>query len=177
MWLWLIVGAVAVVFMLTALTGAPYVPTHRQQARAAFTVLRPLTSRDTVLDIGSGDGVVLQEAIRAGAHAVVGYEINPFLVGISWLRLRRTPGAQVRWRDFWRATLPAGVTVFYTFGESRDIAKMYQLAQHYATRYQHSVDFISYGFPVPGKTAVRTHNAHYLYRIAPLQSSKHKYNK
>lgn len=177
MWLWLIVGMVVVIFMLTALTGAPYVPTHRQQAQEAFTTLRPLTARDVVLDIGSGDGVVLQEATKAGARTAIGYEINPFLVILSWLRLRAMPSARVKWCNFWRTALPLGVTVVYTFGESRDIAAMYQLAQRYATQHQRSVDFISYGFPVSGETAVRTHNAHYLYRIAPLQLSKHKYNK
>lgn len=177
MWLWLIFGVIVLMFMLTALTGAPYVPTHRQQARAAFTALRPLKKRDVVLDIGSGDGVVLQEAIKAGAGMAIGYEINPFLVGLSWLRLRRMPGAQVKWRDFWRSSLPSNITVMYTFGEARDIMRMYQLAQRYATQQQRSVDFISYGFRVPGIAHQRAHGAHYLYRVAPLQSSKHKYNK
>lgn len=167
-----LIGIVAGVFLLTALVGAPYVPTHRSQARAAFTALRPLTSHDTVLDIGSGDGVVLQEALQAGAGKVIGYEINPLLVAVAWLRCMRQGNCVVQWCNFWHATIPQDVTVVYTFGESRDIARMYNYVATQARQQGRTIEFISYGFAVPGVAHQRQHNAHYLYKISPLQPLK-----
>lgn len=74
-----VIGSILLLFLATALTGAPYVPTQRKELDEAFDVLRPLRAKDTVLDIGSGDGVVLAAAAHRGARAI-GYEINPWLV-------------------------------------------------------------------------------------------------
>lgn len=159
------------IFLLTALVGAPYVPTHAGQARRAFRELRPVTREDTVLDIGSGDGVVLSEALYAGAGKVIGYEINPLLVLVARLRLaraRRT--AVVKLADFWRTPFPEDVTVVYTFGETRDIARMYVRAKTEAERLGRSIDFVSYAFTVPGQTHQKQEGAHYLYCITPLHS-------
>lgn len=168
----MIAGLVLAIFLLTALVGAPYVPTHRHQAVWVFEHLRPLTPRDVVLDIGSGDGVVLGAAAQQGAQAI-GYEINPLLVWVSRLRLRRYgDSVQVVLRDFWRAPFPASTTVVYTFGESRDIARMYARVQAEATRLGRPLELISYGFAVPDQSAVRHERAHYLYHITPLHSAK-----
>lgn len=159
---------VVAVFLLTALTGAPYVPTRQREAREAFMSLRPLTSQDVVLDIGSGDGVVLGVVAHMKAQAI-GYEINPFLVAISRWRLRRYRElAQVKLRNFWHAPFPDTTTVVYTFGDSRDISKMHRKVQQEATRLDRSIDLVSYGFEVPGEQAVRTHRAHFLYTLTPL---------
>ena len=87
-WLWLGLMVLAGLFLAVSLTGAPYVPSHRRSVMEAFTELRPLTSSDTLVDIGSGDGIVCLVAAQQGAR-VYGYEINPLLVLIARLRLRR----------------------------------------------------------------------------------------
>lgn len=159
---------VMALFMLTAFTGAPYVPTKRGEVDEAFTELRPLSATDTVLDIGSGDGVVLARVARYGARAV-GYEINPILVLLARFRLRKYGGlAEVRLTNFWRTPFPEGVTVVYTFGDSRDIPKMYKKVQAEASRLNRAIDLVSYGFRVPGVREDGTHRAHFLYRITPL---------
>lgn len=168
----LLAASVVGVFLLTALIGAPYVPTRRREAREAFTVLRPLTAGDVVLDIGSGDGAVLGVVARAGATAV-GYEINPFLVAISRWRLRRhRETVTVRLRNFWATSFPDATTVVYTFGDSRDIAKMYQKVQREATRLEKPIDLISYAFQVPGQQSQRVHRAYFLYAVPPLHQAK-----
>lgn len=157
------------VFLLTALIGAPYVPTHTSQASRAFRELRPVTDDDTILDIGSGDGVVLREALRAGAGRAIGYEINPLLVLASRLRLIRSrQSVVIRLTDFWRTPFPPDVTVVYTFGETRDIARMYARVKSEAQRLGRTVDFISYAFTVSGEVPIKQVGAHYLYRITPL---------
>lgn len=167
-----LVGAVLLVFGLTALTGAPYVPTHKKELDHLFDELYPLKPDDTLLDIGSGDGCVLAAVCEKGGNAI-GYEINPFLVMVSSVRLRKFRGrAQVLLRDFWRTEIPSQTTVVYTFGESRDILKMYKKVEKEATRLDKDIYFISYGFEVPAHATERSYRAHHLYRISPLHTSE-----
>ena len=67
-WLWLGLMVLAGLFLAVSLTGAPYVPSHRRSVVEAFTELRPLTSSDTLVDIGSGDGIVCLVAAQQGAR-------------------------------------------------------------------------------------------------------------
>lgn len=163
-----IVAGIVLLFLLTAFIGAPYVPTRRREAREAFSSLRPLAAHDVVLDIGSGDGAVLRVIAETDAHAV-GYEINPMLVWVSRWRLRKyKERVQVRLRNFWTAPFPDDTTVVYTFGDSRDIQKMYAKVQREAVRLGRSLDMISYGFEVPHQTPVATHRAYFLYEVPTL---------
>lgn len=163
-----IIGVVVALFLATAFTGAPYVPSQRREVREVFSKLRPLRSTDVVVDIGSGDGVVLQEICERGAHAV-GYEINPVLVLLTRWRLRRhAASCRVLLKNFWTTPFPDDTTVVYTFGDSRDIRKMYEKVMRETTRLGKSIDFISYGFEVPNIQPTKTHRAHHLYTISAL---------
>lgn len=167
-----IVGGVVLVFLATALVGAPYVPTHRKEVSVAFDSLYPMNKTDTLLDIGSGDGVVLAEACRRGARAI-GYEINPFLVWVSRWRLRKYGArARVETANFWTRPFPTSTTVVYTFGESRDIAKMYAKVRREAARLDKDLMFISYAFAVPGVHHVKHQRAYYLYKVPALHSER-----
>jgi SAM-dependent methyltransferase len=68
-------------------TGAPYLPVRRFDIEDAFE-LAPVGPQDVVVDLGCGDGRILEEAAKRGA-SVIGYELNPFLVWYSRHRLRR----------------------------------------------------------------------------------------
>lgn len=163
-----VVIVILLVFLLTAFTGAPYVPSLRKELEEAFGELRPLSEGDVVLDIGSGDGIVLAAVSAAGARSV-GYELNPFLVAVSRLRLRgMNPRPRIELKNLWTAPFPDDVTLVYTFGESRDITKMYQKVEQEATRLGRPIELLSYGFAVPGIEHVRRHRAHFLYKITPL---------
>lgn len=169
MWFLLVaVGVVAVGFV--AFTGAPYVPSKRRDIERAFDELYPLANSDVLVDIGSGDGVVLRAASRRGALAV-GYEIHPVLVVISRLLSRGDRNVRVKLANFWRTQLPDDTTVVYTFGDARDIAKMYDKVQREATRLARPLAFVSYAFEIPGVPPTKTLGAHHLYRIKPLQTS------
>jgi hypothetical protein len=167
--LWLIIAcAAAVLIGFVAFTGAPYVPSKRGDVARAFTELYKLKPDDLIVDIGSGDGVVLREVSRRGAHAI-GYEIHPILVGISRWLSRNDDRVMIELANFWRVEMPANTTVVYTFGDSRDITKMYDKIVSEATRMGHELAFITYGFDVPGIKPAKTVGAHHLYRIQPLQ--------
>lgn len=165
---WILVVTIFVCFGLIAFRGAPYVPTHRKDIHKAFTDLYPVTPQDVVVDIGSGDGIVLREVSRLGARAI-GYELNPILVGVSRLLCRGYDGVEVRLADFWLANLPEEATVFYAFSVSRDMPKMAKKLQVHADRTGRPVAFVSYGSSLEGKEAAATAGAHTLYHFAPLQ--------
>lgn len=165
-WIWLLF-VIVLLFGFVVLRGAPYVPTQRKVLERAFDELYPLDEKDVLVDIGCGDGVVLRAAARRGARAI-GYELNPLLVLIAKL-VSRSPLIQIQLADFWRVELPRETTVIYTFGESRDIAKMYKKAEETALQYKKELAFISFGFAVPGEKAVAHDGSCYLYRIKPLQ--------
>jgi len=169
-WLWLL-AAIVLIFGFVVFRGAPYVPTRKRDIILAFDELYPLDVHDLLVDIGSGDGVILREASRRNARAV-GYELNPLLVGLSWLLCRRYQGVRIELADFWKAQFPDETTVVYTFGDSRDITKMAEKTLDEARRLNKSLMFISYGFLVPGRSPIKTVGAHYLYRLDPLQASE-----
>src|SRR5579863_3157455 len=93
-------GLIVLIFGIVVFRGAPYVPSHRRFARAAFRTLYPLSDKDVLVDLGSGDGIILRLAAERGARAV-GYEINPILVAITWLFGHHNPKISVRLADIW----------------------------------------------------------------------------
>lgn len=166
--IWLVVICCIVVGIgFVAFTGAPYVPSKRRDVRRALTELYPLSDRDVLVDIGSGDGIVLREASTRGARAV-GYEIHPVLVLLARWLSRTDERVTVRQANFWRTDLPDDVTVVYTFGDGRDINKMAAYVQQQADRLGHELAFISYAFAT-SKTPDKTVGAHHLYIVKPLQ--------
>jgi SAM-dependent methyltransferase len=162
---------IILIFGLVVLRGAPYVPSKRRDLRRALTELYPLGDKDVLVDIGSGDGVVLRMAAEQGARAV-GFELNPVLVGVAKLLSRRDRRVTVRLADFWLVKLPSDTTVVYVFGESRDIAKMASRVAAEAQRLKKTIYLISYGFEVEGVVKVQSTSTHHLYRFEPLQSNQ-----
>lgn len=171
MWgLWLCM-IVIVLFGFVVFRGAPYVPSKRREIAQAFTELYELDGSDLLVDIGSGDGIVLREAARRGAKAV-GYELNPLLVLISRFISRNDNKVHVYLADFWHVKLPVGTTVVYTFGESRDIARMAKKVAEEANSLGKPLAFISFGFMVPGQEPLKKIGAYYLYQYSPLHIKK-----
>ena len=79
-----VLAVIAVCFAFVLINGAPYLPTLRKQIDAAFD-LAELMPNDMVIELGCGDGRVLIAAAKLGYKAV-GYELNPILFIICWLR-------------------------------------------------------------------------------------------
>jgi hypothetical protein len=149
--------------------GAPYVPSRTRDVTRVFDELYHLTDQDTLVDIGSGDGVVLQEAEKRGARAI-GYEINPVLVVISRLRLRGSLRTRVLWRNMWWTSLPQETTVIYVFGESRDIDKIGKWIDRQTRQLQKTIYVVSYGFSFSDRQPLRRIQSHMLYQFTPLQN-------
>lgn len=169
--MWYIIAGIIIFVGFTAFTGAPYVPSKPREVKWAFSKLYKLSAKDVVVDIGSGDGLVLRAARREGARAV-GYEINPVLVLIAKWMSRHDAGVEVRLANLWRRSLPDDVTVVYTFGDDRDIKRMYERVVNEATRIGRSIWLISYGFNILGIEPARSEGAYFLYRCDPLRTDQ-----
>lgn len=159
-----IAALLVILFGFVVVFGAPYVPTKPTELRRAFDELYEFKAHDLLVDIGSGDGVVLREAARRGARAV-GYEINPLLVFISRWLSRGNRRVVIKQANLWKVDFPAETTIVYVFGESRDIRKMAKKVQQQATKLGRDLAFISYGFQLPDMTPIKQSGAHFLYTI------------
>lgn len=169
-WLW-VVGVIIVLFGFVVFRGAPYVPSQKRYIRQAFKELYPLSPNDTLVDVGSGDGVVLRIASECGARAI-GYELNPILVLISRFISRNDNKVSVRLADFWFTSLPDTTTVVYAFSVTRDAKKMAKKMQSETNRLQRTLHFISFGNTLTGLESDATLGAYNLYTFYPLQSTE-----
>lgn len=160
---WIIGGILFLFFGLIVLRGAPYVPTHQRQLESLFSEVYPLSEKDIVLDLGSGDGRVLLTAVQKRAGAI-GYELNPLLVWWSRVRLRRYPRARVQIADYLLVKdIPRAVSVIYAFSTSQSIKPIERKLVQWS--HYRQLDFISYGFQIPGRAAVRSVGPMHVYRF------------
>jgi SAM-dependent methyltransferase len=164
-------AAVVLLFGFVVFRGAPYVPSHRKDVAKAFDKLYKVSEKDVVVDVGSGDGVILRMAAKRGARAV-GYELNPALVLIARFLSRRNKKVTVHLSDFWFARLPSETTLVYVFAVERDVKKLAAKFQAEANRLGHSFHVISYGSELRNPSELKTVGAHHLYIFNPLHEVK-----
>jgi len=156
---------------LVVFRGAPYVPSHIGEVKGAFKELYPLSKQDTLIDVGSGDGIVLRIAANQGAKAI-GYEINPILVVVSWLLSLRTTRVHTYLTDFWRKDLPDETTIVYAFMVSRDVDSLAKKMQRESDRLGKTLSLMTYGAPLKRKKVTKKRRGHHLYVFTPLQNVK-----
>ena len=162
----IIVLAIFFMFTFVVFRGAPYVPSMKKYAAQALDELYPLSKKDVLVDVGSGDGIVLRLAAQRKARAI-GYELNPILVLISKLLARGNPLIETKLADFWLTSLPESTTVVYAFSVGRDMEKLARKLQDTATRANHPVWLITYGHMITSLTPEKSTNSHYLYLFEP----------
>lgn len=147
----MIIGVIVFVILLffagVALVGAPYVPTHKAAVEMALNNL-PLKKGDVVVDLGSGDGIFLIGAAKRGLKAI-GYEINPFLWLISWLRgLRFKKLVKVKLANFWTSKLPENTAAVFVFGAGPYMKRLAKKLRAEAIG-KKQLYVVSYGFKLP----------------------------
>lgn len=158
-WLGIIIGVIIISFCGVLLFGAPYLPTLKPQIAVALE-LAGTRPNQTMLELGCGDGRVLLAAAKAGMNAV-GYELNPMLAAIAWLRTRRyRRQVRVVWGDFWRAEWPPAEVIF-TFLLPRYMTKLHKKILAYDHR---PITLISFAFQIPGKHPDTEKSGLYRYR-------------
>jgi len=166
-----IVLVLVLIFGFVVFRGAPYVPSHPYEVKQAFESLYRLNKKSVLVDIGSGDGLVLRIAASFGAKAI-GIELNPLLVLFSRLRSYKNPFISIHLADMWLIPLPDDTTVVYVFAVSRDLKKLAKKIQTEANRLDRPLDLITYGASLKDIPATKKHRGHCLYQFTPLQSTK-----
>lgn len=161
----IIIMSIVIIFGITVFFGAPYVPSLEGELIKMFKKLYSLSKKDLLIDMGSGDGIVLKVATGFGAKAI-GIELHPVLSFLSRLRLRKLiPKAKVVCQNYLNFPFPPETTVIYTFSDSRDIKKIYTKIKSEAERLQKDLYFISNGFEVPGVKHEKEYSSFYLYKV------------
>ena len=155
-WLFIVIFILILAFGGVILRGAPYVPTLDPQAKAAIELLN-LKPGQTLLELGSGDGKILVVAAQAGLN-VVGVELNPFLVVVSWLRTwRYRKQVRIIWGDLWRVQWPECDGVF-TFLLGRFMPKLDARMQVVRK------PLVSFAYKIPDKPIAAEKAGVFLYR-------------
>jgi hypothetical protein len=159
-YLFITIFVLALAFGGVIFRGAPYVPTLDAQAKAALELL-DLKPGQTLLELGSGDGKILVLAAQAGLN-VIGIELNPFLVGVSWLRTRRyRKQVRIIWGDIWLKQWPPCDGVF-SFLLNRFMPRLDERMQTIQK------PLASFAFQIPNRTSDVERNGIYLYRYENL---------
>jgi hypothetical protein len=158
--IWILLSlALIICFGGVLLFGAPYLPTLKPQVTAALE-LADLKAGDTLLELGCGDGKVLIAAARQGIN-VVGYELNPLLALIAWLRTRRyRKNVRIIWGDFWQKPWPPATAIF-TFLLPKYMSKLDTKVMQYKHK---PVKLVSFAFVIPSKPKATEKNGVYLYK-------------
>lgn len=154
------------IFLITSLTGAPYVPTLRKDFEKALKKLLPLGKDDLLIDLGAGDGVILDVAAKNGAKAL-GIELNPILAGIIRFRFRKNPKVSVKCKNFYHFSFPKEATVIYAFAVGIHIEPIYHKIQKEANRLDKPLYFISNAFNLKDLKPEKKAGTWFLYKITP----------
>lgn len=162
----IVLGAIVVFFGIFAFTGAPYVPSHKREIELLFKNLYPLSKKEHVVDLGSGDGIVLKIAAENGAKAT-GVELNPVMATISRLRLCKYKNVKVINKSYYNFSFPKDTTIVYLFALDRDFGHIEAKIQNEANRLHKDLYVVSYGFESPTMKPVKTYRAYFLYKVTP----------
>lgn len=162
--IWMLL-ALFLVFGFVVFFGSPYVPTLRKDRQDALDTLYKLGKADTLVDLGSGDGVILREASRRGARAF-GVELNPVLVAISRFLSRNDTKVEIVVGNLRTTAFPDETTVVYVFGNTMHTSIISSVIQREAKRIGHDVFVISYGAQLPDLAREKSHGASTLYKTS-----------
>ena len=140
------------------LVGAPYLPTLTPQVQAALK-LADLKPGQTLLELGCGDGKVVLAAAKQGIIAV-GYELNPLLALVAWLRTRRYRKlVTIKCQNFWQGSWPPADAIF-VFLLPKYMSK---LDKKVMQEYKYNVKVMSFAFKIPNKIFAKELDGVFLY--------------
>lgn len=160
--IWILV-VIVLLFGFVVFFGSPYVRTLRSDRKRVFDELYKLTSDDVVIDLGSGDGVVLREISARGARAF-GIELNPVLVGISRFLSRGDSNVQTVLGNLRTTTFPDDTTMVYAFVNTAHTEAISRVIQRESDRIGRKLYVVSYGAALPHLKVKKKKGAYTLYQ-------------
>lgn len=150
------------IFLPMFYKGGPYVPSSMKKTLAMIR-LANLHAQDHVIDLGSGDGRLLFEAIKAGAGSGEGYEIHPGLVWWSRFYLHQkklNSKIKIHRKSFWNADVSkATVILLYQLPDSMD-----RLGEKLKKELPSGARIISHAFPITNWEPIKTEDKIYVYK-------------
>lgn len=142
----ILLGLLIVCFTVVVFFGAPYLPTLTPQVAAALE-LAELKKGQTLLELGCGDGKVLLAAAKQGINSV-GYELNPVLAAVAYLRTRRyRKQVRVVCGNFWQKEWPPAAAIF-VFLLPKYMTRLDKKCMQYTSK---PVKLISFAFTIADK--------------------------
>lgn len=145
--------------------GAVYFPTPPSTVEKMLD-LAQVNPKDTIIDLGSGDGRILIAAARRQAHAI-GYEIDPILARHSRQLITKanlSHLASVKCSSLWRADFnQATVITLYLF--PRYMSRLQKILEKKLTR---PILLVSHNYQFPHKKYIKKKDNTYLYKFNPL---------
>ena len=114
----------------------------------------------TYIELGSGDGRLVAAAAKKGARAI-GYEVNPLLWFISWLRILRLKDAHVQLANFWSKDI-GSADVVMAFLVPRTMPR---LEKKLVKEMKPGSKFVSYVFRLPNRDPALTHKGWFVYNF------------
>lgn len=168
-WIVWILGVLLVIAYAAVMPfGAIYLPTVKIERSRALDLL-DLKPGQTFVDLGSGDGSMLILAAERDLKCV-GYELNPFLVMVSWLRTRRYGRrVKVRWGNSWKADL-SGVDGVFVFLITHQMKHLHRFMSVQSA--EHSIRLVSNSFQIPGRKELRKSGPMWLYEYRPVDKRR-----
>jgi len=141
--------------------GAIYLPTQKRTVKKMIE-LANIKPGEIAVDLGSGDGRLVIALARAGAEAY-GYEINPLLVLLARLNIRKAGlkgKAFIRFKNFWKEDFSQFdiVTIFGIGYVMEPLKQKLEKELKIGTR------IVSNAFPVPGWQHEKKEDTAFLYR-------------
>lgn len=146
-------------FVFIVFFGAPYLPTKKASLKRLFSSIK-FKAGSKLVDLGSGDGVVLQIASEYGLRAR-GIELNPFLYIISGLRLRNNERVKVELGSMWGYDI-SDADVIFIFQHTNFLPK---LTDKIKAEAQRGALVVSFGFEVPTLTLSREVEGFFVYEL------------
>ena len=144
-------------FLISSVSGAPWVPARKYDLEVILDDVK-LQKNEKYLELGCGDGRLVRAAARRGAHAV-GYELNPVLWFIAWLRSIGHKNETIKLGNFWKVDLRTADVVM-AFLVPRTMPRLERKAD---AQMKKSARLVSYIFPMPNKKPSFKHKSWYIY--------------
>ncbi|BAM83231.1 hypothetical protein, conserved [Cyanidioschyzon merolae strain 10D] len=161
-------GACSVPFLFTRW---PYVATTNKALCDLREILKPLAKPTaSFLDIGSGDGSVVELAAMTGFGSSLGIESNPVLAFYSKWRLRKLRNATCLWGRYQNMNF-SGIDTVYVYGGEQI---MTALGEKLTAELKPGATIVCNSFPLPkpenhiGKRClffIRRAGSLYIYRV------------
>ena len=152
---------VAYIIYIQLIPGAFYYPSAPNRVKTIFDNIK-ISAKDTVIDLGSGDGRLLIAAAKKGAKAI-GYEMNPALVHQSRQKvkdLKLSKSIKIEAKNFWHADL-SQATVICVYQFPKYITKLEKILK----KSKKPVTVISNDYPFPNQKPYLTKNKIHFYKF------------